>query len=369
MDYRLLFLPGILFLGFITSYQDIRYGKIRNKWIIVGLIYTLIIYLFVIFVLKLPVEQEFIIQSLANMIIATLFGFLLWHLGLWTAGDGKLFTAFALMIPLSIYNAEGFIPYFPSLNLIINAFFPITVFFFVNMLIVTTWGQKKESIKKAFNLRIILESVVGLFAILWLWSILINSLQIQVHWFYSLFFIFFLFSMISYIMSKYLLLVAGAVSFLRLILDRSVYSLEFVLIFSTMMFIFIVFRYFISELSFHAYTKKVRIDDLKPGMIPAEAFYSEDKEYKIRRFDLFNLFSYINGKDDVIDFKSEGLDEEGLKKIKTLAKNHKGLEYFQIQDTLPFAPFMFLGAIITWISAGNIFIALKDIMINIVNFL
>ena len=28
------FLPMILFLGIVTSYEDIKFGKIRNKWVI-----------------------------------------------------------------------------------------------------------------------------------------------------------------------------------------------------------------------------------------------------------------------------------------------------------------------------------------------
>ena len=35
------FLPGILVLGIITSIEDIKSGKIRNKWIIWAFIYSL----------------------------------------------------------------------------------------------------------------------------------------------------------------------------------------------------------------------------------------------------------------------------------------------------------------------------------------
>lgn len=35
------FLPMVLFLGIITSYEDIHSGKIRNKWIIAGFVYVI----------------------------------------------------------------------------------------------------------------------------------------------------------------------------------------------------------------------------------------------------------------------------------------------------------------------------------------
>ena len=35
------FLPMILLLGIVTSYEDIKFGKIRNKWIILALAYSI----------------------------------------------------------------------------------------------------------------------------------------------------------------------------------------------------------------------------------------------------------------------------------------------------------------------------------------
>ena len=40
-----LFLPAILFLGATTSYEDIKHGKIRNKWIISAIVYAAIVYI------------------------------------------------------------------------------------------------------------------------------------------------------------------------------------------------------------------------------------------------------------------------------------------------------------------------------------
>ena len=42
------FLPAIIALGVITSYEDLKYGKIKNKYVISSLIYSLIVNIIVI---------------------------------------------------------------------------------------------------------------------------------------------------------------------------------------------------------------------------------------------------------------------------------------------------------------------------------
>ena len=39
----ILFLPVIFFIGLVTSWEDFCFGKIKNKWIILGLVYGITI--------------------------------------------------------------------------------------------------------------------------------------------------------------------------------------------------------------------------------------------------------------------------------------------------------------------------------------
>ncbi len=41
-----IFLPAILSLGLITAYEDITLSRIKNKWIILGIVYSALAYLF-----------------------------------------------------------------------------------------------------------------------------------------------------------------------------------------------------------------------------------------------------------------------------------------------------------------------------------
>jgi len=138
LDY--LFLPVLFLIGLITSYQDFKEGKIKNKWIILGLVWVLGIYfLLLIWAFLAPYlsqifskEFAFILPSyiskvFINSAIALVIGYLLWYFNLWSAGDAKLFFIFSLLLPLKYYWKTA-LPYFPSFVLLINIFIPALIF-------------------------------------------------------------------------------------------------------------------------------------------------------------------------------------------------------------------------------------------------
>ncbi len=125
-----LFLPMVFLIGLITSYQDLRYGKIKNKWIILGLVWGLGIY--VLFLIQGIVAEpiiyfSYIFMVFTNSLIALIVGYLLWYFNLWSAGDAKLFFIFSLILPLEYYWRTA-TPYFPSFVLLINTFIPALIF-------------------------------------------------------------------------------------------------------------------------------------------------------------------------------------------------------------------------------------------------
>lgn len=141
LDY--LFLPALFLIGLITSYQDFRYGKIKNKWIILGLVWGLGIYiLFFIWSLLVPylsqifseqftyILPSYLLKVFINSVIALIVGYLLWYFNAWSAGDAKLFFIFSLLLPLKYYWKSA-LPYFPSFALLINTFISLAIFLFL----------------------------------------------------------------------------------------------------------------------------------------------------------------------------------------------------------------------------------------------
>ncbi len=137
------FLPIIISLAIITSYEDIKIGKIRNKWILTALIFSFFINLFLFLTNNITGKE--IIDLSINFGITIIFAFVLWNFKFWSAGDGKLFIAYASLIPVIFYSAP-FINIFPSFNLFINTIIP----FFIYLLIKKIYVVPKNKIKKLF---------------------------------------------------------------------------------------------------------------------------------------------------------------------------------------------------------------------------
>ncbi|MCG2695348.1 hypothetical protein L6248_00185 [Candidatus Parcubacteria bacterium] len=129
----IIFLPMLFFIGAKTSWDDFRCGKIKNKWIILGIVYGAAA-LICLLVLDFTVEEIYItplyfLKVFINSLAALLAGYLLWRYGLWAAGDAKLFFVFSLLLPLEYYW-KSYFPHFPSFVLLINIFVLVFIIIF-----------------------------------------------------------------------------------------------------------------------------------------------------------------------------------------------------------------------------------------------
>ncbi len=189
----ILFLPPLLLIGIITSYQDFRYGIIKNKWIIFGLALGLGIY-FLIAILNLIGYGNIFSSVLANSLFkynwvnllgdvlintfcSFFLGFLLWRFDLWSAGDAKLFLVFSFLLPLKYYFNDYFSIY-PSIALFINVFlcallFLLAISFFH---LIKSLKEKKIFNKNRFNLKEALKKIKGT----GIFKIFLNSLLVLI---------------------------------------------------------------------------------------------------------------------------------------------------------------------------------------------
>ena len=167
----ILFLPVLFFIGAIASYQDFYCGKIKNKWIILGLVWgggvfavfttwnLAANFLLDIWRIQLPVILwAYILKVLLNALIALAAGYFLWYFDVWAAGDAKLFFIFALLLPLKYYWRSA-LPYFPSAVLLINTFIPIIIFL-VLLNLYRLWAYVRE-LDRAGQLRKTFDGLAG----------------------------------------------------------------------------------------------------------------------------------------------------------------------------------------------------------------
>ncbi|MBN2112444.1 hypothetical protein JW707_05090 [Candidatus Woesearchaeota archaeon] len=380
------FLPGILYLGIITSYTDIKYGKIKNRDIVIGICYAFAVYLgFIIYSLitKQGINYTYFLELCTNTFFALAIAFGLWYFKLWSAGDGKLFFAFALLVPFEVYQ-YGKYDWIPSLTLLFNVFiiglFAMLLLILKNARINDYAKMLKTFFKNFFGPVRLAKSAVSLFAMFWLIDIVFSYLGWEGNRVLKYLFTFLILSLIPALTStfpagnkkfqiEYIeLYIFGAVSVVRLVIDKSVYSSSFLVEFIMMLIIWRIFRslmrHGLSSLSKDVFSKEISVKKLKPGMILSDKItkvkkLSKDEIKKVKDKEMIFVTkgnaSYILGgyksAKEYIDVESEGLEKEHIEKIRKT-----GLKKVRISTTLPFAPLLFMGVLATLLIKGNILI-------------
>lgn len=368
------FIAGIVILGIFTSYTDLRYGKIRNSAIVFAFVYGIAaiggIYLFKGF----EINANYIIQTLSNLVIALLIGFFVWLIKGWTAGDGKLFTAYAFLIPVFNYAPHSYIPYFPGLNIMINTFVPL--FMVLSIVGIFKAGVKdvSERLKIIFSPKSLFAVLILVFSGSWLMGIMLSYLPqelILLEYIASLIFFYAVYDTMESKTSKkeiklaiYVLLVLLLV--LRMIFDKNVFSADSLASLALWGGFFMLIRFMVMNAQLITEVKKVRIGSLRPGMVPAEVIYEENSKpiKKVNHFSLLNAYMMMQGRYGVGSSVSEGLSKEDIKNFRSLAKKHPGLKTIKIEQTVPFAPFLLGGVLLTLLSQGNVFIYVKFLIAN-----
>jgi hypothetical protein len=178
MDFNLvdiLFLPAIFFIGAIVSYEDIKFNKIKNKWILASILYGLFIFGILIILTQIDnisssinfnfqIRIVYFLRIFINSIITLIIGFFLYRSGTLAAGDAKLIFIFSFLLPLKYYW-KSYLPVFPSLVLFLNIFIPIFIYIILRSAIyainslVKIYKKPKQIDLKMINKKVIKGSV------------------------------------------------------------------------------------------------------------------------------------------------------------------------------------------------------------------
>ena len=302
----------------------------------------------------------------------------MWYFNLWTAGDGKLFIAFSALIPLSIYK-YGYQEWIPSITLLMNIFILGLVF----MLGIILYNSKLKDIKKVslhflknfFKVKELSKSIISLFAIFWIVEMFFCLTPIEPSYIFRVVVTLLLMSLLQKNIGKNFIYVMIAISFLRLITDRTVYSFIFLKDFLILIFVWKFLRSFIREcasgLGRELFSREINVKYLKPGMLLSEVIEKKEKltkeeleEIKKQNIEMIKTKGcyYIKrsksgaGFSDFIEEEAEGLTKGDIIKIKKT-----GIKKIKVAQTIPFAPGIFVGVILTLMAKGNILIVLKNL--------
>ena len=368
IDVLYLFLPAIIALGIITSYEDLKYGKIRNKYIIIALIYALIVNLGFIMYLEImggEINYYYVGELISSILLSLMLGFFIWYSRFWTAGDAKLYISYTALMPLSVYNF-GYIKYMPSLTILINTFIPLSLLYSVKILSKTSFKAKKVVFKEIFRIKSFFTYLIFIFVILWIPKLLVYHLNIEISFIEVMVIVLLFSSFLRILFKKNILIILIIICILRLVLDRSIYSSQFLKEFALFLLILIVFKTFFVELGKIVFSEKVKVKNLKKGMVLLDKIYKDKSNYKIERKNVsekrMRTKNTPKQRNYVFKQTGDGLTKQDIKKIKKLYTQKKlNFSNLSINKITPFAHYMFIGVLITLFFRGNFLSTLSSL--------
>ncbi|MBT3303702.1 hypothetical protein HN592_05170 [Candidatus Woesearchaeota archaeon] len=331
-----LLLPVIFLLGVLTSFEDLKFGKIRNKWTFSAIIYALFVYYVFFFngFLNNTFVSVELITIIVNIVISILVGYFLWHFNFWSAGDGKLFIAFAFLVPLSFYSVGGF-EFFPAFTLLFNTFIPLGVVLFIKSLTKTNLKKSLPLIKKEFSFLSVISILVSVIGVYWFVSFVFFFISHELLRYALVLIIIFILK--NYLEKSYFY-IALIFVVIRAIFSN-IFSLSFLIQTLILFVLFQVTRIMLITITNNDFITKIKVSKLKTGMILAtNVIWKEDK------CSLGNI-----GK-KLVSPNAEGLNDEEVNKIQSAKRDFDQVE---IVGTTHFAFYLFVGVLLTLIFGGN----------------
>ena len=299
---------------------------------------------------------------IVNSIFILALSFILWNVGLWTAGDAKLFFVFNLLTPPGMIQL-GYQGFFYGIVFFTNIFGLMLFFFMYKIIRNTNKRYFLKSTSELFKLDFLINISMFIFG----FDFLFRFIRIPYENVFTSAILFFIIFQLLEILLKskkknfFIFLVV-----LRIIFDNhKLVSIRFLSNFITIL-AFVILIFLLVKLSYYGSTKKIKIDNLEEKMQLAEDIeYDESNRlYRKVRVENLTLISYLQN--DVFKLgrydKNKGLSKENIDWIKK-KKSEIGIKTIRVFETMPFAPFIFVGIILTILAKGNVFIAILNFLI------
>lgn len=343
------FLIILIVVGGWISYEEFKEGRIRNNLLIVlvgaGIFLN---YYTGSFTIKL-------IPSLVNICFGIVAGLIIWFAGLWSAADAKLYISLVILFPIIWFKSSS--GYFPGIAILINSTLPLFLFLTCQVLVQSSWKGKIQAVKKILKPSFLINIFIISMGAVLLRSLIANLFKIQLNYFLTLPLFLALFWLVNKLKIKIVYF------FIFIIISSFIFSPYLInLRFFITVFIFsllIFFAIWIISLSQPLFTREVKVTELKEGMILNEMILRKNQRFTKQPLAfltfLTSLAQRIRSK-PIFGYNPDGLQASEIKELQEMKKAERlEFETIRIVDTLPFAPALFLGILITYFLKGSLF--------------
>lgn len=338
----------ILLLGVVTSYEDIKNNKIRNKYIVYALLFGIgtNVLLPTIAEGSWYIASIYLMTTLTNAMLALFVGFALWYFKIWRAGDGKLFFAYAFLLPISVYY-YGYMPYLQSFTLLVNTILSIFLLLSLDLWIITSTDEKLDILKNSLNPKQLFYMLTSLISTQWLLSLLFQQLLPTID---TLTMGLLSIVLLGFLTSHYQDVVYEAsvpLVLIRILLDtKTILSYNFISQIAILFILSVVVINFITNLGSFRFNERAKISNLKRGACCVDRILKKGKFY--------DASSTSQEGVELLDLNYEDLTTADIKKLNSLYKEGRlKCEELKIRQTIPFAPLLFLGVLLTLLIRGD----------------
>lgn len=341
----------------IACYTDIKYGLIPNRLTFPLMLSGLAGY----FIYSLYYKNiSIFMTTITAFIVVFILSYLLWTLGVFSAGDAKEFMFLSALVP-AYPDFLGFspaIPFYPfPVAFLINTFLVIFPAIFIYGMFLTLRLGKLSELKLDFK-----KFLFG--ALVIITSYLLSELTTPLAFPVSFIAIYLIKSrwqrviLITSILSSYILLNPNIYTIKSIIIRYVFISIIFIISGALIALISVVRKY--------GLVRKIKISELEEGMIAAEEIYirndkviKEEPDYIGKALKL--LRGTRGGEVQVVTTKASGVSKKEIEKLKELVEGNRTEDSIKIKRRMPFAPVILAGFIISLIY-GDISLLLRQMV-------
>ena len=381
------FLILIAVIGISVSFEDIRSGRVRNKYIIRGLIAGVTGYLLLLAFALLSHRLKIIYfrDVFRNVCVSWAVAYFIWYAGLWSAGDAKLFMLFSFLLPLEYYGSHNPIFFFPSFILLVNAFIFVLAFVLLETLVrvamllpsfIVNFHKHRQALsdkiaalkngagRPKMTKAEFLKLALAYLSIFMAMNIAMTHLEYFKGQLFKIFPVLIAFKDLSFILL--ILLFRPFSTFIRKVKVKSLYFISAGLFVYTLILLAVYSKPYLTQLTrmFVSFTGFMIFIIIFTVVI--EAYIEKKEEVKIDIKDVaagqrltrdfaarFNV--HLKEQGGAEKFYSDGLTEEQVGLLREAALKKPEFTQVSVYKFFPLAPFIFLGLAVTVMKRGVIY--------------
>lgn len=293
---------------------------------------------------------------LVNIFFGIAIGLIIWFAGLWSAADAKLYISLVILFPISWFNPSS--GYFPGFAVLLNSTLPLLLFLVGQALVQSSWRRKIQALEKISKPAFLINIFVVSMGMILLRGLIANLFKIQINYFMTLpLFLGFFWLLGKFkirIIYIFILVVIFSLFFSPYLIDLRFFVT--VSIFSSLIF----FAFWIVSLSQPIFTREVKITELKEGMILTEMILRKNQLFIKQPLAFLTFFTSLMQRirsKPIFGYNPDGLKRNEIEKLKKMRRaGQLEFETIRVSETIPLAPALFLGILITYFLKGSLFI-------------